>query len=85
MDRTCPDCHRALHPINLIENAQSGDQSLQYAAVDAQRHWFSGQIPKAGLVSGFMCEGCGRILLYGHPKGQTLPIPAGPATEGVDG
>jgi hypothetical protein len=82
--RSCPDCHRALHPINLIDSGGAGDQSLQYAAADAQRHWFSGQIPKAGIVRGYLCEACGRILLYGHPKDQSLPIPTASRPEGEE-
>jgi hypothetical protein len=84
MHRSCPDCHRPLHPINLVDSAQNGDQSLQYAAAEAQRHWFTAQIPKAGVVSGYMSEGCGRILLYGHPKDPRLPIPSGALPQGEE-
>jgi hypothetical protein len=42
--------------------------SLSYAAPDAKPGWFSGAIPREGIVRGFICPECGRILLYGEAK-----------------
>ena len=71
--RACPDCDGALEPIRLIDattGSWDGEGAahieLSFAASDATRSFFSGKIPRLGVVKGFICTVCGRILLYGE-------------------
>lgn len=70
-ERSCPDCQAAMRPIQLIDSSgqYNTHQQLRYALGDAQRGWFLGQYPVAGVVDAMMCPGCGRILLYGRREG----------------
>jgi hypothetical protein len=38
---------------------------LEYRLPDDRLSFWTGRFPTAGLVLAFMCEGCGRIALYG--------------------
>ena len=69
----CPDCASTLQPIKLIDAThpgfdQQGAQHVQlaYAAPEATRSFFLGKTPTLGIVKGFICPSCGRILLYGE-------------------
>jgi hypothetical protein len=42
--------------------------TLSYASPDAKPSWFTGTVPREGVVRGWICPECGRILLYGEPK-----------------
>ena len=78
IDPVCPDCRCALRPIRILDatepglgrSVQKGSMhiSLSYAAPDAKPGWFSGAIPREGIVRGFIRPECGRILLYGEAK-----------------
>jgi hypothetical protein len=45
-----------------------GHCELGYTVPDAKRSVWTGFFPVEGTVAAFMCEGCGRILLYGKPR-----------------
>ena len=71
----CPDCEGRLQPIKLIDatnrfagRGELGTQhiELSYAAPDATPSFFLDRIPRLGVVKGFICPSCGRILLYGE-------------------
>jgi hypothetical protein len=70
----CPDCEGRLQPIKLLDATEafgSGQEAnqcveLSYAAPDATPSFFFGKIPRLGVVKGFICPSCGRILLYGE-------------------
>ena len=70
---TCPDCENELQPIKLLDATQgsgpdgagSDHIEISFAAPDAKRSFFFGRTPRLGVVKGFICPGCGRILLYG--------------------
>jgi hypothetical protein len=66
-DRKCPDCDRQMHPIKLIDKTGRMDRQtdLEYALPEAKRSFWLGLLPVAGVVAACMCDGCGRILLYG--------------------
>ena len=76
-DRTCPDCDGPMHGIRLMDktgpaNAQA---ALEYALPEAKRSRWHGRFPVAGTVVACMCDGCGRILLYGRPSADPQPGP----------
>jgi len=71
----CPDCKTTMQPIRLIDSTEPGiagdgisHVDLAYAAADAQASFFRQKVPSLGVVRGFICPGCGRILLYGKPR-----------------
>ena len=73
--RNCPDCKTTMQPIRLIDATEPGIRregvrhvDLAYAAPDAQASFFLGKVPSLGVVGGFICPDCGRILLYGEPR-----------------
>ena len=60
-----------MNVIRIIDNAgQVGHALLSYAAPDAERSFWTGQFPVAGVVQAYMCQSCGRIALYGNASGQ---------------
>ena len=70
--RTCPDCNGPMTGIRLIDKYFDPPQhtTLDYSAADAKRGIWRGRFPIEGQIEGFMCEECGRVLLYAKPKGQ---------------
>jgi hypothetical protein len=41
---------------------------LIYMAPEAKRSFWTGRLPVEGKVTPYMCDGCGRILMYGEPQ-----------------
>jgi hypothetical protein len=75
MDTTgkkCPDCGRPMKAIKLLDNAMYGARPAQgdltYAVPEAKRSSWTGLFPADGRVTACMCDGRGRILLYGEPR-----------------
>jgi len=76
--RPCPDCQCSLRPIRILDATHMGvgkalqkgsmHVTLSYASPDAKPSWFTGTVPREGVVRGWICPECGRILLYGEPK-----------------
>lgn len=65
-DRTCPDCSGALHAIRIIDKAHNGGHTqLEYTLPEARRSFWTGRYEIAGKVTAYLCESCGRIVLYG--------------------
>lgn len=63
----CPDCRIVMHSIRLIDKTHQGRHSdLEYALPDAQRSFWLGGYPVEGIVKAYMCDRCGRILLFGE-------------------
>ena len=72
---TCPDCNGAMQPIRFIDATEPGlaeagvmHKELHYAAPDAEPSFFMQTVPTLGIVRGFICGKCGRILLHGEPQ-----------------
>ena len=67
-DRKCPDCARPMHQIKLIDKSGRMDEQtdLEYSLPETTRSFWLGKLPVAGVVAACMCDGCGRILLYGR-------------------
>jgi hypothetical protein len=71
----CPDCAVAMQPIKLLDATggpgwdNEGRQHIElaYAAPDAARSSFMGNIQRLGVVKGLICPQCRRIALYGEP------------------
>ena len=67
--KTCPDCNRPMTGIRLIDKAYSpAHTTLDYTMADAERGMWFGRFPIEGRIEGFMCDECGRVLLYAKPK-----------------
>jgi hypothetical protein len=71
-DKNCPDCGRPLKAIKIMDNARYGVRPAQgeltYMAPEAKQSFWTGHYPVEGRVAACMCDGCGRILLYGEPR-----------------
>lgn len=77
-DRLCPDCKTQLEAIKILD-ATAGPNGfgqykggalhiqLSYAAPESQPSWFTRTIQREGIVQGYICPKCARILLYGQP------------------
>jgi hypothetical protein len=66
-----------MQPVKLIDATAIGWHTegiqhveLAYAAPDSRASFFFGRVPKLGTVRGMICPGCGRIVLYGEPRGE---------------
>lgn len=66
----CPDCGGPLAAIRLIDRGDnSAHWELGYAAASAKRSFFGlGGYPIEGKLKGYLCGGCGRVLLYAEPN-----------------
>ena len=68
-ERKCPDCAALMHPIRLIDKSQANTHNdLEYTLPESKRGFWLAQFPIEGKVRAYMCEQCGRILLYGEPN-----------------
>ena len=67
--RTCVECQGSMSPIIVMDKVHYSyagtTQGLAYRQPDDKRSFWTGKYPTAGPVRAFMCEGCGRIALYG--------------------
>lgn len=68
--RACIECQGAMTPIVVMDRDCFGTvshepQPLAYRLPDDKRSFWTGQYATAGLVQSFMCQGCGRIAMYG--------------------
>ncbi len=69
--KKCPDCDCAMTEIRVIDRAYHPIHGpLEYAAGDAKRGIWLGRFPIEGRIKSFMCDMCGRVLLYAKPKEQ---------------
>ena len=67
--RQCPECECPLKGIRIIDKAyRPMHASLEYAAGDAERGVWMGRFPIEGEIEGYLCDKCGRVLLYACPK-----------------
>jgi hypothetical protein len=63
--RTCVECQGAMSPITIMDKLQRTTGSLEYRMPDDRVSFWTGRYPTAGPVLAFLCDGCGRIALYG--------------------
>lgn len=67
----CPDCEGQLHHVRLIDKGHAdGHRDLEYTVPEAKRSFWGSQYPVVGRVDAYMCNGCGRLLLYGVPYSE---------------
>jgi hypothetical protein len=81
VERKCPDCGGAMKTIEIIDKTVGAigigswnvptQTALEYVVPGGKRSFWTGDLPVAGSVAACMCEGCGRILLYGRPQAAT--------------
>jgi predicted RNA-binding Zn-ribbon protein involved in translation (DUF1610 family) len=73
-DPKCATCNVAMHPVKLIYKQHHNKHTeLEYAPPDATRSFWTGRYPVQGKVAAYLCDGCGRITLFGRPAGAELP------------
>jgi hypothetical protein len=75
-DKKCPDCRGSLKEIKVIDKAGSVanlHSELEYTVPEAHRSYWTGHFPVEGKIAAYMCDGCGRVLLYGHPRLAEAP------------
>jgi hypothetical protein len=72
--KKCPDCGHSMRAIKILNNAWYGirpaEGELSYMAAEATRSFWTGRYPIEGKVTACLCDGCGRILLYGEPRSE---------------
>ena len=72
-ERKCLDCQSPMHDIQIIDRNRTiyggADGKLTYAAHNAKRSSFLGNIRARGTVEAVLCSNCGRIALYANPGG----------------
>jgi hypothetical protein len=58
-----------MHRIRLIDKAygEARHTDLEYTVPEAKRSFWRGQFPVEGRIIAYMCDRCGRMLLYGVP------------------
>jgi hypothetical protein len=65
----CKDCGGGLHPIKILDKGHlNWQEDLEYVLPDAKRRFWTSKFPVAGRVEALICDGCGRITLYGVEK-----------------
>jgi hypothetical protein len=76
--RQCPDCKTDLTPIHVLdETGRNGQRDgLMYALASARRSIWTGQYPVQGMLHGFLCGECGRVLFYADRSWGGLPLAA---------
>ena len=70
-ERKCPDCGCVVLDIKIVtREATYRTQStfLKYTVPEAKRSIWTGAYPIEGDIVAYMCDSCGRVLLYGHPQ-----------------
>ena len=68
--KTCMACQGAMTPVMVLDRdsyglTRQGTQVLAYRHPDDSQSFWTGKYPTAGIVRAYMCEGCGKIDLYG--------------------
>ena len=63
----CVECQGAMFPVVLLDKIHhtGTPREFEYRQPDDSRSFWTGKYPTAGRVRAFLCEGCGRIALYG--------------------
>ena len=71
-NRRCPDCGTELRAIKLIDPTRMTDlPNIWYTVPEASRRFWTGKYPVEGLadqIDAFICDACGRIMVYGVAK-----------------
>jgi hypothetical protein len=76
VERKCPDCGGAMKAIEIVDKTAERfpmQTALEYVVPGGKRSFWTGNRPVEGSVAACMCEGCGRILLYGRPQAAPAP------------
>ena len=81
VSKTCFECQGEMFPIFIMDRAHGTGEppQLAYRHPDDRRSFWTGRYATAGTVHSFLCEGCGRIALYGF-----LPEPEPEATNEIE-
>ena len=77
-DKKCPDCGGSMKSIMIIDKTAKGGgvpkhSELEYTVPEAKRSIWTGLLPIEGKITAYMCNGCGRVLLYGQPREVEAP------------
>jgi hypothetical protein len=67
-ERPCPDCGGGTHYIQLFDKGHGQvHHDLEYALPEAKRGRWLPMFPVEGKIIAYLCDGCGRVLLYAQP------------------
>ena len=77
-DKKCPDCGGPMKSITIIDKTAKGGgrpqhTELEYTVPEKKRSIWTGLLPIEGKITAYMCDGCGRVLLYGQPREVEAP------------
>ncbi len=65
IERECPDCEHSMTEIRLLDRTYGGEGDVEYTIPNVKRSFWTSRYPVTGKVAAFMCDECGRIVLYG--------------------
>jgi hypothetical protein len=71
-DKKCHDCGHTMKAIRITDYM---GEPIKYTVADAKRSFLRELFPVKGKVAACMCDGCGRILLYGELHRPKKPEP----------
>ena len=66
--KSCPECKHAMKRIQVIDKVQMGHSYMEYAVGEAERNLWTAKFPVEGRIASYMCDSCGRVVMYGEPK-----------------
>lgn len=62
--RTCPDCQGGMYRIDILDKGEKGGVADLEFNLPGDKSFF-GSPKRSGVIVAFMCEKCGRVVLYG--------------------
>ena len=68
--KKCVDCGQSMKQIQMIVKTKMGHKHMEYADAESGQSFWTAKFPVEGSIASYMCEQCGRITLYGEPKGK---------------
>jgi hypothetical protein len=66
--KTCPDCKQGMKRIQIIDKVQLGHSYMEYTVGEADRNIWTAKFPVEGRIGAYMCDHCGRVVMYGEAK-----------------
>ena len=69
--KTCVECQGRMSPVIVMDKTYPWPTEhrhtapLEYRLPEDHLSFWTGKYPTAGPIQAFMCQGCGRIALYG--------------------
>jgi hypothetical protein len=65
----CPDCQLPAHEIRLTFGPGFTNISeITYSLPESRPSFWTSSVPVEGSLAAYLCDQCGRVMLYGIPK-----------------